>query len=157
MDDLKTPKPEGELEKLIKEKEEYLNGWKRAKADLINYQKDEAKRLEEFSKFAVAALSVDLIAVLDSFELAKMSMEAGSPAAKGFSLIESQLIEALKKYGVERIKMNLGSPFDPATQESVGEMESLHPPGSVAEVVGQGYTLHGKVARPAKVRLAKSL
>ncbi|TSC83315.1 MAG: molecular chaperone GrpE [Parcubacteria group bacterium Gr01-1014_19] len=155
MDDLKIPEKDGELEKLVKEKEEYLNGWKRAKADLINYQKDEAKRLDGFSKFAVASVAVDLIAVLDSFDLAKLSLTGDSPAAKGFSLIESQLMEVLKKYGVEKIKLELGAAFDPATQESVGEMESSHPPGSVAEVVNQGYVLNGKVVRPVKVKISK--
>ncbi len=149
-----TPKID-ELEKVKKESDEYLNGWKRAKADLINYQKDEAKRLEEFSRFAVAALAVDLIAVLDSFELAKISLDAGSAAAKGFSLIESQMVEALKKYGVDRIKVAPGDKFDPAAQESVGETESSHPPGSVAEIVSQGYSLHGKVIRPGRVEVSE--
>ncbi len=144
-----------DLEKLKTEREEYLNGWKRAKADLINYQKDEAKRLEEFSKFAISSMAVDLIAVLDSFDLARLSVEGNPAAAKGFSLIEAQLVEALRKYGVEKIQLEPGKAFDPATQESVGEAASTHPPGSVAELVSRGYLLNGKVIRPAKVKLSK--
>jgi len=56
-------KPEelDELAKCQKEKDEYLDGWKRAKADLINYKKDEAQRFENIVKFANESLIRDLI------------------------------------------------------------------------------------------------
>ena len=62
--------PEERLKKCEAERQEYLDGWKRARADFINYQKDEARRFEEFAKFASAALLEDLLLVLDSFDLA---------------------------------------------------------------------------------------
>ncbi len=147
------PKIDGP-EKIKNERDEYLNGWKRAKADLINYQKEEDKRAGEFVKIANAALLLDLIPTFDSFDLAGVAMEKGSAAEKGFLMIKSQLLESVKKYGLDKMKVMLGAPFDPLSHESVGEMESSHPPGAVAEIVGQGYTLHGKVIRPAKVKLA---
>src|SRR3990172_9882980 len=116
-----------DLEKLKKESEEYLNGWKRAKADLINYQKDEEKRAGEFVKIANAALILDLIPAFDSFDLAGATMEKGSAAEKGFLMIKSQLLEGVKKYGLEKIKIVPGAPFDPLSHESVGEIESSYP------------------------------
>ncbi|MDO8466636.1 MAG: nucleotide exchange factor GrpE [bacterium] len=142
---------EGELEKLIKEKEEYLNGWKRAKADLINYQKDESVRAQEFMKIANTAILLDLIPILDSFDLAM----AASQSDKSAAVIKSQFEEVLKRYGVEKISIELGKPLDTKSQESVGEMESSHPPGSVAEEVSKGYVMNGRVIRPAKVKVAK--
>lgn len=150
MEDKKIPQ-EGELEKLIAEKEEYLNGWKRAKADLINYQKDEEKRAQEFVKIANMAIIMDLIPVLDSFDLAM----AASQSDKSSAVIKSQLEEVLKRYGVEKIAIELGRPLDTRSQEAVGEIESNHPPGSVAEEVSRGYSMSGKVIRPAKVKISK--
>lgn len=143
--------PEGSG-KCLQEREEYLNGWKRAKADLINYQKDEAKRFEEILKFANSGLLAELVKVLDSFDLAAKH----SPAeAATLAPVRSQLEDILKKQGLEKIPVEAGQPFSPAKQETVGEMESVHPPGSIAEVVGEGYILNGKVIRPVKVKLSK--
>ncbi|MEK7463374.1 MAG: nucleotide exchange factor GrpE, partial [Patescibacteria group bacterium] len=62
-----------QIAKLEKERDEYLNGWKRAKADSINQQKDELKRMEEIMKFANADIIKDLLLVLDSFELSMLA------------------------------------------------------------------------------------
>ena len=77
-----------ELEQLKKERDEYLNGWKRAKADLINYQKEEIQRLDEMAKYAKGSLVKDLIAVLDSFDLALAVLEKDGKAEKGFYMIK---------------------------------------------------------------------
>lgn len=150
-EEIKKPE-ESELEKIKKERDEYLNGWKRAKADLINYQKDESKRLEEIVKFAGVGVVKDLILVLDSFDLA---LAAAKDADKGFALVKTQLEDALKKQGLERIAVPVGLPFDPATQEAIASVESAESPGTVVEEVGSGYALHGRVIRPARVKIAR--
>lgn len=143
---------EKETELCKKERDEYLNGWKRAKADLVNYQKDEAKRFEEFVKLANAGLILELLPVLDSFFLA----EAHNPGSlKEAAPIKSQLEEILRKNGLEKMAVSAGQPFDPACQESVGESESDQPTGVIAEVVGAGYLLNGVVLRPARVKISK--
>ena len=128
--------------------EEYLNGWKRAKADFINYQKDEAKRFEEFAKFANASLVHDLIAVLDSFDLAL----AGPEAEKGMRIIRTQLEDIVKKYGLQKIETKPGDAFDPALHESIAE-EPGEAAGTIAEVLRTGYTIHHKVIRAAQVKV----
>jgi len=147
---------EERLEKCAKEKEDYLNGWKRAKADLINYQKDEAKRFEEILKFGNMDLTRDLIPVLDSFDLALTMLEREGKAEKGVYMIRSQLEDALKKRGLERVSVSLGQPFDPNLHESVGEIESEHTPGTIALEIERGYLLNGRVVRPARIKLAKT-
>ncbi len=153
-----------------KERDEYLAGWKRAKADLINYQRDEQKRFEEFASFAVGDLLRDLIPVLDSFNLAISMMEreerlnaaTASPErpsdgrSRGIYMLRSQLEDVLKRRGLEPIGASPGDPFDPSRHEAVAEVESTHPPGSIAEVVEQGYQLGGKVIRAARVKVAKA-
>lgn len=145
------------LERCEKDKDEYLNGWRRAKADLINYQKDEAKRLEELLKFGNIDLIRDFIPVLDSFDLALSVLEKEGKAEKGIYMIRAQLEDVLKKRGFERMMVSVGSPFDPNLHESVGEIESSEPTGSIAMEVERGYLLNGRVVRPARVKLSKTL
>lgn len=160
---------DSELEKLKQEHDEYLNGWKRAKADLINYQKDEAKRFEEMVNYSREMVIGDLIPVLDSMELALKAepQNDGNPRMQraeqssydGLQRIKIQLEDTLKKYGLEKIKVSPGDAFDTSMHESVGEMENLGQEkleaGKIAVEVSSGYKLKNKVIRPARVRLVK--
>lgn len=151
------PSETDELLGCQKEKEEYLDGWKRAKADLINYKKDEAKRFESVIKFANESLVKDLILVLDSFDLALSALqnEADAKKEKGLYLIRQQLEDILKLSGLERIIISVGQPFDPSLQEAVSEVESDKTSGTIIEEVERGYLLNGKLIRPARVKVAK--
>ncbi len=143
-----------ELEKCRAERDEYLNGWKRAKADLVNFQKDEAKRLEEAMQFGHKAFVKELIVVLDSFDLALGSM--GDKAEKGVYMIRAQLEDVMKKYGLERMVVEVGKPIDHRLHEAIIAVESDKPADTIIEEVERGYLLYGKVIRPARVKVAKS-
>ncbi|MDP3999139.1 MAG: nucleotide exchange factor GrpE [bacterium] len=147
-----------ELEQCKKEKEEYLNGWKRAKADFINYQKDETKRIDEVMKFSNEMLIRELLPVLDSFQLSLSVMASpareDAGARRGVEIIQSQFEDILKKHGLEPIKA-LGSKFDPSLHEAVEEAESDKESGTVIEELTRGWKLHGRVIRPARVKIAK--
>ncbi len=148
-----------DLDKAARERDEYLDGWKRTKADFINYKKEEFARLEEVIKFGSEDVIRDLIPVLDSFELGLASLEKAGPVEKGVYMIKGQLEDVLKRRGLEKIKVISGEAFNPSYHESVGTAE-IDPPlsyqsGSVAEEVETGYVFQGKVLRPARVKLAK--
>ena len=149
----KAKKLREELKRSEAEKGEYLDGWQRAKADLINYKRDEAKRFEELAKFAAEGLIGEVVQVLDSFDLA-LGHEMPKDVEKGIVMIRSQLEDALRRRGLEVIQP-LGQKFDPAYHESLGETESEGPEGVVAEVLQLGYLLNGKVLRPARVKISK--
>ena len=144
-----------ELKRAKKEREEYLDGWKRAKADLINYKRDELKRLEQVVHFANEEMISDIITVLDSFELAIASMERDNPAEKGVYMIKSKLQDVLKKRGVSKIEINKGDKFDPEYHEAVMTVEGEGKSDTIAEELETGYILHGKVIRAAKVKVFK--
>ncbi len=162
-----------ELSKCQKERDEYLDGWKRAKAELINYKKDEAKRFETVIKLANEDLVKELLLVLDSFELAIIALGQSQTDAekspresassqresaswqKGMYLIRSQLKDILKSYGLEEIATSVGEKFNPNICEAVAEIESDQPVGTVIEEVEKGYLLNGRVIRPARVKVAK--
>jgi len=153
----KLKKSKEKLAACEKEKTEYLDGWQRAKAEFINYKKDEGKRAVELAKFVVSGLLADLLPVLDSFDLALASLDEESKEAKGVFLIRSQFLDALKKYELEAVTAGPGDKFDPARHESLGEIESEHPPGEIAEVVQKGYALNGKILRPVRVKISKNI
>lgn len=136
-----------ELEDLKNKCDDYLNGWKRAKADFINYQKGEAKRFEEFAQFANESIMRNFIAILDSFDLALDLPNAD----KGLRIIRSQCEDVLKKHGLETIHAQPGEPFSPALHEAIATAENAE--GVIAEVMRAGYTLYGKVIRPAQVKI----
>jgi len=96
-----------EVEKLKKEKEEYLAGWKRERANHLNYIKEEKERVKEFLELANEGLVLKLLSVLDSFKRAEELIPQdlkGNQIIQGFLQIRNQLREILEKEGLEEIQ-----------------------------------------------------
>jgi len=141
-----------ELEEAKSKRDEYLSGWKRAKADFANYQKDEAKRGELMAKFAAESILRDLVVVLDSFDLA---MITHPEKEKELRILKDQLLSILKKWGFEEMVVEKSQKFDPHFHEAVQTLaDDSQEEGTILEVLQQGYLLHGRVLRPAKVKVA---
>lgn len=138
------------------QRDEYLKGWQRAKADFINYKKEEMRHLEEVAKYGSEDLIKDLISVLDNFDLGLRALEKSGPVEKGVYLIRSQIEDILKKRGLEKIDLKPGDPFDPAVAEALSEVVADRPPGTIVEEIEPGYRLHDKVLRAARVIVSKS-
>ena len=135
-------KQNNELEEAKKQAEEYLNNWKRERADFINYKKDEARRMEEFAKFATETTILNFIDILDDMERATKEIKN-----KGLDQILGKFKKILEKNEVERIEIDS---FNPLLHEVVEGTE-----GDKLEEVRAGYMIHGKVIRPARVRIIK--
>jgi len=145
-----------EIESLKKKCQEYLDGWKRERADFLNYKKEEFERVEGIIRYANENLILKLLPIVDNFYLAEASIPLALKEDKwieGFLQIKKQILDFLKKEGVERIK-TVGEKFDPRFMEAVEEKEGEEE-GIVVEEVQAGYTLYGKLIRPAKVRVGK--
>ncbi len=138
-----------------KQRDEYLAGWQRAKADFINYRKDEARRFEDMIRFANEDLLEELIGVLDSFDLGLAALEKAGPVEKGVYMVRSKLENVLKQRGLERLPVKAGDIFDPSLSEAIVEAESDQPAGTILEVIESGYKIHDKVLRPARVKVSK--
>ncbi len=151
----KTKKIKEDLKRCEAEKREYLEGWQRAKADHINYRRDENKRFSDMAIFATADFIQEVLPVLDSFDLA-FNHNLAPEIEKGIFLIRSQLEDVLKRKGLEQIKTKAGDEFNPEWHESIGEVESDLPEGKIAEVVQKGYSFQDKALRPTRVKIAKS-
>jgi len=146
------------LEEAEKLKQEYLAGWQRARADLINYKKEELERVGDFIKRANENLIFDFLPILDNFDNAEKTISAEKkemPEIKGFLQIKKQILEFLKKYGVEEIK-SVGEKFDPVFHEVVEEIDTdKFETGTIVEEIQKGYKINGRVLRPARVKVAK--
>ncbi|OGY99595.1 MAG: nucleotide exchange factor GrpE [Candidatus Liptonbacteria bacterium RIFCSPLOWO2_01_FULL_52_25] len=155
----KTQNSENDLaEKLAaaeKQRDEYLAGWQRAKADFINYRKEEMQHLEDVARYGGEEIIKDFIGVLDSFDLGLRAMEKAGPVEKGVYMIRAQIEDILRRRGVERITMKVGDEFDPSVAEAIAIIESDKPSGTVLEEIEPGYKLHDKIIRPARVKVAK--
>jgi len=143
------------LQECEKKRDEYLDGWQRARAEFSNYKKDEYKRFDEVVKTSNLRLTTDLIRVLDSFDLSLAALEKEGKAEKGMYLIRAQLEDVLKGYGLERMRVSVGDKFDPNLHDAVASVESEQEDGTVVEEVEKGYLLYGRVIRPARVKVAK--
>ncbi len=131
----------------------YLMGWQREKADFVNYKKQREQELEEFRKFAGEEIILDLLPVVDNFNLATKHLPEeleNSEWAKGIYHIKSQLENFLREVGVEEMK-SVGEKFNPEYHEVIGKEKSDEPEDIIVEEIRKGYLMKGKVIRPARV------
>ncbi len=146
--DKKIKKTKDKLHLCEQERAEYLAGWQRAKADLINYKKEQEAKISEIFKFANEGLIYEILPILDSFELA---IKHGTD--EGTKQLYNQLKGILKNQGLEEIK-SIGEKFDPNLHEAVGEVEGGET-GIIAEEIQKGYKFNNKVIRASKVKVNK--
>lgn len=151
-----TAKANAELAKLTADLEESRQTLLRRQADFDNYRKRIEKERFEDAKRATARLVEGLIPVIDGFEhaLAAHREAEYENYRKGFELIYKQLLDHLTKLGVERLDP-VGKPFDPHLHQAVDRAETKdHDDGTILQVFQPGYVFHGRVLRPAMVRVA---
>lgn len=140
-------KKKKKLKKLEEEAVELTNKWKRALADYQNLEKRIAQEKGEFAKFASATLLDKLLPILDSLEKCQAHLKD-----KGLSLVLSQFKKVLESEGLEEIQAE-GEEFDPQLMDAVEMVKGKK--NQVVEVVLKGYSLNGRVLRPAKVKVGQ--
>ena len=147
---------EADMTKLAADMDDLRQTLLRRQADFDNYRKRIERERAEDSKRATARVVEALIPIVDSFEhaLAAHREAEYENYRKGFELIYKQMIENMAKLGVERIDP-VGQPFDPHQHQAVDRAETTDAPdGTVLQVFQAGYLFHGRVLRPAMVRVA---
>lgn len=125
----------------------------RLMADFQNFKRRTEKEKSDIYAYANEQIALGLLEVIDNFERALDHESTDKAYAEGMELILKQLIEVLKKSGIEEIK-TLGEEFDPNFHNAVmmednPDFES----GKVTEVLQKGYTLNSKVIRPSMVKV----
>ncbi len=143
------------IEKIECERDEAIEGRKRALADFANFQKrarDNEKRA--YGEGGVQTVRT-LLPMMDHFDLAlnqDASQVSGEQFAEGMILVRQELTKALESCGVRRIAPQVGEEFDPNVHEAVMRMEREGVlPNHIAQTMQAGYGLGDTVLRPAKV------
>lgn len=135
----------------------------RTMAELDNYRKRAEREREEMAKFAITGFARDLLTVPDNLRRALESVpvdhekpeELLKTLLEGVEITEKELLTAFKKHGIEKIEP-VGKPFDHHLHQAMFELEDPdQPAGTVVHVLQPGYTLNGRLLRPALVGVAK--
>ena len=150
------PAPSTELEKVRAEKEELLQTLIRRQADFENFRKRTERDRYEEGRRGVERLVTDLIPVLDAFDRALKAHEdpAYEEYRKGVTLIRKQLWDTMARHGVQRIEA-ADQMFNPHLHQAIERVETLdYLDGMNVAVFQDGYMFHGRVLRPAIVRVA---
>jgi molecular chaperone GrpE len=150
-----------EIERARAEAAEYLADLQRLKAEFDNYRKRVLREQTQAVELAAGPLVIRLLEVLDEFELALTAAERveSSPGmdrfVHGVEIVYAKLMEILKAEGLERIEAD-GAPFDPELHEAL--LQGGGEPGGepyIEDVLRTGYTLKGRVIRPAGVKVSR--
>jgi len=154
------PAPESALadqvQKLTADKQDLTNTLVRLQADFDNFRKRTEKELDQARHRGVENLIEQLLPVLDGFDraLAAHDDPAYEDYRKGFELIRGQIWNTLSKLGLQRVD-SVGKEFDPNQHHAIEKVETAdHAEGIVVDELAPGYLFHGRVLRPAMVRVA---
>jgi molecular chaperone GrpE len=149
------PTTDAELAAARKEAADYRDHLMRLQAEFDNYRKRMLKEQTRALELAAEPIVRRMLEVLDEFELALMAAEQKPDFDKflhGVELVYAKLVETLRAEGLERIQAE-GEPFDPERHEALMGSGAGDGEPVVADVLRQGYTLKGRVVRPAGVRV----
>jgi len=147
-----------ELKVCRKEKEEYLTGWQRAKADYINLQKEHGESHIRNSVLVKEKFLSNLLPALDSFDMAFQNKEVWEKVdinwRMGVEYIYQQLLNGLENNGIEKID-KIDILFDPIIHESIEiiETDDKDKDHKIAKIVQVGYKIGHRIVRPARVNI----
>jgi molecular chaperone GrpE len=132
----------------------------RAQADAQNSRRRAAQDVEKAHKFGQEKLVADLLPVIDNLERALAAtdreQEVNQPIIEGIELTLKSFIDSLAKHEVVPVNP-AGEPFDPQLHQAMTMVENPDvEPNTVIDVFQKGYTLHGRLVRPAMVVVAKA-
>ena len=149
----KIKKLKTELESCKSERNQYLDGWQRCKADSVNVRRDALLMAERIANRSRDSLIDDIIPALDSFDMAILSEAWASFEPNwraGMENVRTQLTTALSNQGITSFA-NAGEKFDPTMHETIKEIDTHESPGTIVQVVRKGYQSKDGVIRPAQV------
>lgn len=142
------------------ERDQYLDLLQRTRAEFENYQKRNQKDRDQERRYMTSMAFADLLPVLDNLEramaAARQADEKG-PLVDGVAMVLNQFLDVFKRHGVTRIEAQ-DQPFDPNVHQAVMQQPAADKPANtVIQVLEQGYTMHDRVLRPAKVIVSKEI
>jgi molecular chaperone GrpE len=162
--------PEGELPatdqvaKLTAERDDMRDRWLRAEAEMQNVRARAKRDVDDTRQYAVQKFATDVVEAAENLRRGLSSLPpaaADEPAIvtklrEGFEGVERAFVGILERNGIKR-EDPTGRPFDANLHQAMAEQPSAdHPPGTVIQAWTQGWTLHGRLLKPAMVVVAKA-
>ena len=151
----KLKKAKADLKQCQVEKQEYLDGWQRAKADLVNLNKESETRLRERIEREKMGLFESVLPVLDSFDMAMQGdawHKVDSNWRVGVEQIHAQLVGVIMNLGITTIEPKEGETYNASLHEPVDvKPTESEKDGSIAAITQRGYRYNDAIIRPAKV------
>lgn len=154
----KKEKLKEKIKVLEQEKNEYLDGWQRARAEMVNLKKNHLEEKKLFTSLGKESLLKEIIPGLDNFDAAFSNKEAWEKVDEGWRVgveyIYSQFKIILENNGVEQFG-EVGEDFDEKKHLSVENIETgnENEDGKISEVIQKGYKMGDKILREAKVKV----
>jgi len=146
-------------EALVAKEAEAAANWDRflrERADLENFRKRTMREKEELIKYGHESLVREILPAVDNLERALDHADESDPVVTGVRMTLDMLVSALRKFNVEPIPCEPGTPFDPALHQAMQQVEgSGQESNSVVEVYQKGYMLGDRLLRPAMVSVAR--
>ena len=144
-----------EIEKLQAQVDDLKDQLLRAVAESQNIQKRAEKEKSDITKYSVSGFAKDVLLIRDNLQLAlNNSGEASDAIIEGVKLTMSEMDKILDRYGIKMIE-SLDKPFDPHFHQAMIEIESEREPGTVVQVMQEGFMIHDRLLRPALVGVSK--
>ena len=156
------PKPESmedQLTRLQQERDSYLDGLQRSRADLDNFRRRATQEKLQSASRGKADLLRDLLPILGNMRLALQHAEEDAEAVKqGIQMIWQQFEAFLRDQGIEPVA-TVGEPFDPAHHEALSTIPATddHGPDTIVTEIKAGYFFEGRLLSPAQVVVARSV
>lgn len=144
------------IQELEKESAEWKDKYLRSMAEFENFRRRSNQEKSDWIKLATQKMALDVCDVADNFERALLQVKEehkDDSFVKGMLMIQQQLRGILEREGVCKIEA-LGEEFDPSQHEALAHIPSEVEENLVAAVIQNGYTMHGKVLRPARVAVS---
>ena len=142
------------------ERDEYHNKWLNVHAEYENTRRRMEKEKFDYRKFANEDIIAQLFPIVDNFDMALLAMDTAKDKEAimdGIKLVQKEFHKVLEERGVEKIETK-GKEFDPNFHEAVcAEPTTEYPDGMILEEIRTGYTLNGRLLRPAQVKVAKNV
>ncbi|MBW7981980.1 nucleotide exchange factor GrpE [Enterobacillus tribolii] len=147
-------------EKLLEVQQSERDSVLRARAEMENIRRRAEMDVEKAHKFALEKFAGELLPVIDNLEraldLADKSNTELAAMIEGIELTLKSLLDAVRKFGVEQVG-DVNVPFNPEVHQAMTLMESEdHEPNHVMMMMQKGYTLNGRLLRPAMVAVSKA-
>ncbi|HEX2859960.1 MAG TPA: nucleotide exchange factor GrpE [Alphaproteobacteria bacterium] len=159
LDEGTLPEGQPDVAGLLREGDEWRQKALRYAADLENYRKRAAQDVESARLYASQSFARDMLGVADNLARALQveATDANKALLDGVNMVESNLQQTLKRHGVSRIVVKPGDALNPELHQVMNEVAADVAPGTIAHELQPGYTLNGRLLRPAFVSVATKI